>query len=499
MNSPEKQSFKDDTLSFAKEATDKSNSTPNKTFKLLIVDDENEIHVMTKLVLNDYQYHEYGLDFISAFSGQEAKTILKENPDIACCLLDVVMETKDAGLEVARYIREDIGNSKIRIVLRTGQPGKAPEKQVILNYDINDYKEKTELTTQKLFTTITTALRSYTHLLELDKKNKEIESKNIRLNEEIARRIVAESNLTKYNRSLERMIESKTQRLKEALTSLEATEKQLFVTQKAAIVSDLSEISLDTLSASNSMIASNLKKMSLYRHQITFLLEKYSTLEAIIASHRGSRKELAEVTKANVEEIEAYKSEIDLDAILKKYPGIIEDSLKGIEQISNAINDIKIFVAINDEDWKKTDINGLLSAVAGKQSYGDKKIDLQLDLQDLPLINLPEKNLGRAFQNVVDNALKAVDTHGIISISSRYEDPHILITISDIGIGIPEKSLGHIFVPYFTGWDKEEGKGLGLSFTKSVILSCGGDIKVKSTVNEGTTVTLCLPSQTHLP
>ncbi len=499
MNSPKKQSFKDETLSFAKEAvTDNTPSEPNKRFKLLIVDDENEIHVMTKLVLHDYQYREYGLEFISAFSGIEAKTILKENPDIACCLLDVVMETKDAGLEVARFIREDICNSKIRIVLRTGQPGKAPEKQVILNYDINDYKEKTELTTQKLFTTITTALRSYIHLVELDKQSKEIESKNIRLNEEIARRIVAESNLTKYNRSLERMIESKTQRLKEALNSLEATEKQLFVTQKAAIVSDMSEVSLDSMSSSNTLVGGNLKKMSLYRHQITFLLEKYNTLEAIIASHKGTRQELEEVTKANVEEIEAYKSQIDLSTILEKYPKIIEDSLRGIQQISNAINDIKIFVAINDEDWKATDINGLLSAISGELSYEDKKIDIQLDLQKLPLVDLPEKNLYKAIQAVVDNAFKAVNTHGIISISSRHEDPQILITVSDIGIGISEESLAHIFVPYFTGWDKED-KGLGLSFAKSVLLSCGGDIKVKSTVNEGTTVTLCLPSQSLSP
>ncbi len=238
--------------------------------------------------------------------------------------------------------------------------------------------------------------------------------------------------------------------------------------------------------------------MSLYRHQITFLLEKYNTLEAIIDSHKGTRKELEEVTKSNVEEIEAYKSEIELDTIHQKYPKIIEDSLNGIQQISNAINDIKIFVAINDEDLKKTDINRLLSAIAGQQSYEDKKIDLQLDLQQLPLVNLPEKNLTKAIQAVVDNALKAVKTHGIISISSRHEEPHILIIVSDLGTGISDESLTHIFVPYFTGWDKGD-KGLGLSFAKSVLLSCGGDIKVRSTVNEGTTVTLYLPSQPHSP
>jgi len=487
--------LKDDTLSFAEETgKDKTSSAPLKNFKLLIVDDENEIHVMTKLVLNDYQYLDYGLEFISAYSGKEAKEILRVNDDIACCLLDVVMETKDAGLEVARFIREEVNNSKIRIVLRTGQPGKAPENDIILNYDINDYKEKTELTTQKLFTTITTALRSFIHLVELEEKNKEIKSKNIRLNEEIARRIVAESNLTKYNRSLERMIESKTQRLKEALSSLEATEKQLFVSQKAAIISDLSAVSFKALDASNTMIDNNLKKMNLYRQQMTFLLEKYNTLEAIITLHQGTKQDLEQAARENLDTISAYKKEMDLETVLEKYPKIIEDSMNGIQQISQAIDDVRMFVSINDEDWKPTDINHILTNLVNHHPFEDRKIDIQFDLQDLPVMPLPQKKLEKAIHAVIDNALIAVDSQSIISVSSQYDAPQILLTVSDIGAGIAQEELPHVFTPYYSGWAVTR-KGLGLSFAKSVFLSCGGDIQITSKVGEGSTVTLCLPVQ----
>ncbi|WDP93095.1 MAG: hypothetical protein HUN04_26615 [Desulfobacter sp.] len=495
MENQQHDALKDDTLLFADEAgTEETLPDPQKNFKLLIVDDENEIHVMTKLVLDDYRYMGHGLEFISAYSGKEAKEILETDDTIACCLLDVVMETKDAGLEVARFIREEINNSKIRIVLRTGQPGKAPEKEIILNYDINDYKEKTELTTQKLFTTITTALRSYSHLVELEEKNKEIQAKNIRLNEEVARRIVAESNLTKYNRSLERMIESKTQRLKEALSSLEATEKQLFITQKAAIVSDLSAVSLKTLDDSNTMIDGNLKKMNLYRQQMTFLLEKYNTLEAIISLHQGTKQELEKAARTSLVDISSFKKEMDFEAILEKYPKIIEDSLDGIRQISQAINDVKMFVTINEEPPKPTDLNKMLKSLSGLTSFKDKKIDIQFDLQDIPLVDLPARNVEKALNAVARNALTAVPTHGIISISTCCDDLQILITVSDIGIGMSESTLPKIFTPYFSGWSKE-GKGLGLSYAKSVFLSCGGDIRITSTEGEGTTVTLCLPVQ----
>jgi signal transduction histidine kinase len=82
-------------------------------------------------------------------------------PDIAVILLDVVMETDDAGLKLVDFIRTQLKNEAVRIILRTGQPGQAPERQVIVDYDINDYKAKTELTADKLFTSLTAALRSY--------------------------------------------------------------------------------------------------------------------------------------------------------------------------------------------------------------------------------------------------------------------------------------------------------------------------------------------------
>ncbi|MGG1517304.1 DUF3369 domain-containing protein [Paenibacillus oryzisoli] len=136
---------------------------------LLIVDDEKQIHQVTRMVLHDFEFAGRKLDFLSAYSAREAKQLLQEQPNIAVVLLDVVMEVEDAGLQIVRYIREELKNQAIRIILRTGQPGQAPERTVIMEYDINDYKEKTELTSQKLFTTVVTALRSYRDIKTIEK------------------------------------------------------------------------------------------------------------------------------------------------------------------------------------------------------------------------------------------------------------------------------------------------------------------------------------------
>ena len=145
------------------------------SWKVLIVDDESEMHAVTKLALGDLIFQEKDLEFLSAYNGAEAKEMLLQHQDIAVVLLDVVMETDEAGLEVAEFIRNEAGNHFTRIILRTGQPGQAPERDVIVNYDINDYKSKTELTAQKLFTVIIAALRSYRDIMVIEENRRGLE------------------------------------------------------------------------------------------------------------------------------------------------------------------------------------------------------------------------------------------------------------------------------------------------------------------------------------
>jgi len=164
-----------DDFLFSDEAQEEVSNIVRGTWKVIIVDDEPEVHAVTKLALSDFEFQDKHLEFISAYSGAEAKKIIDANPDAAIVLLDVVMETDDAGLKVAQYIRETAKNNHIRIILRTGQPGQAPERQVIVNYDINDYKSKTELTAQKLFTVVMSSLRSYRDILSIEQSRQGLE------------------------------------------------------------------------------------------------------------------------------------------------------------------------------------------------------------------------------------------------------------------------------------------------------------------------------------
>lgn len=142
-----------------------------KKWKILIIDDEPEVHNITRLVLSGFDFDGCSLDLISAYSGKEAKEILGQpgGEEIAVAIVDVVMETNHAGLDFVRWVREEQGNNKIRLILRTGQPGEAPEESVIRDYDINDYKNKTELTALRLKTLFYSALRGYRDILTIER------------------------------------------------------------------------------------------------------------------------------------------------------------------------------------------------------------------------------------------------------------------------------------------------------------------------------------------
>lgn len=160
---------------FADEEVEETISEQQKPWKVLVVDDEPDIHNVTTLVLSSFDLEGAPLELIHAYSAAEAKEKIALHSDIAVGFIDVVMETSDAGLKLIKYIRENLNNHTMRLILRTGQPGEAPEEEVIKEYDINDYKNKTELTALKLKTLMYSSLRSYRDILTIEKHKKGLE------------------------------------------------------------------------------------------------------------------------------------------------------------------------------------------------------------------------------------------------------------------------------------------------------------------------------------
>lgn len=159
-----------------KKSSNKKPKVVDACWKVLIVDDEPDVHTITQIALDDFEFEGKNIEFISAYSAEEAKKVINHNVDIALIYLDVVMESDDAGLLLVKYIRDNLDNKFVRIILRTGQPGEAPERNIIINYDINDYKEKTNLNSDGLFTSTFASLRNYRDIMSIEKSRIQLES-----------------------------------------------------------------------------------------------------------------------------------------------------------------------------------------------------------------------------------------------------------------------------------------------------------------------------------
>lgn len=158
----------DDDLAFLDEDSAQDPEHVRQPWRVLVVDDDEDVHQATVFALRDARVLGRNLEFLHAYNSAEALAILRETDNIAAILLDVVMETEDAGLRMVGQIRESLGLHAVRIILRTGQPGYAPDIEAISRYDINDYKTKAELSRSKLYTTLTAAVRSYDQIVRLD-------------------------------------------------------------------------------------------------------------------------------------------------------------------------------------------------------------------------------------------------------------------------------------------------------------------------------------------
>lgn len=195
-----------------------------KPWSVLVVDDDEGVHEVTKLTLSSLEFDGRFIEITSAYSAKEARDILSKPNDFSVLLLDVVMETDYAGLDLVNFIRDDLKNQFLRIILRTGQPGQAPELSVIVDYDINDYRTKTELTSEKIKSCVVSALRSYRDINTIKelavsrenlqrkvlKRNSDLQKVNSKLQAEIKERFAVEKQLAITNSKLESIINNST-------------------------------------------------------------------------------------------------------------------------------------------------------------------------------------------------------------------------------------------------------------------------------------------------
>src|SRR5918993_167282 len=487
-------------------------------WKVAIIDDDPAVHDGTRFALSDYVLNGHGIEILSAYSAADGRELLRAHPDTAVVLLDVVMEAESSGLELVDIIRNQLKNETVRIILRTGQPGQAPERRVIVDYDINDYKAKTELTADKLFTTLTSALRSYQQLHRMVETRRGLEiiiDAASRLFDFRSMQRLAEGVLTQIASLLNvecagiLVLRDEGEQAKFSIlagsgcysrfvgkggpTDLDPALLELVQHANASLEERVQQRTRE-LTQANERLAAQSEQL---RHANRFKSEILGTVAHDLKNPLGVILGRAEM----LSELLAAKP-LAKDAAAAQI-GHIRDSAKRLTEMVDTLIADAMSDALDIQIRKEPiDLGALVAEVAGaNRTLADRK-EQTIKVGKAPEVTLlgDHDRLAEALDNLISNAIKYSPKGSAIDVAIARKRGQASIRVKDKGPGLSREDMSRLFGRFQrlsarpTGG--ETSTGLGLSIAKRIVELHGGTIEaVSEGQGRGAVFEILLPTE----
>ncbi len=301
-----------------------------------------------------------------------------------------------------------------------------------------------------------------------------------------------------------------------------AIENNNYIKESARLVQELTETRIrkqyvQMLEASNRQLDQKNKELSRLFKELQekegqlIHSGKMASLGQLVAGISHELNNPISFIYANTKALETYLAEIDelwhsfsverkepfhsrFEEIISELKEIISDNLNGSKNVKELVLNLKNFSRLDQADWKEAKLSsGIENSLLILKPQLNDSIKIIKQFKDDPPVYCNPGQLNQVFLNILSNAIQALDGSGSITITLKQEANHLLLQIADTGSGIPKEILPRIFDPFFTTKEVNQGSGLGLSISYSIIQKHHGKLSVESQPGKGSVFTIELP------
>lgn len=413
---------------------------------VLVVDADEEVHRTTELAMRDVLVDGRALHFVHASSAEAALAALRGEPGIAVAMLEVLMQSPEAALRLARLLRGGPGRQALRIILRTAGPGDAPAIGTLRDDDIDDCLAKAELTPTRLYGSVAAAIRAHAQVVELERHRNELAALSAQLREahaaeraQAAARLAAEAAAREAREDTDRVVAQRTSELSRAVRELEAFNRRV-------------------------------------SHDLRGPLDSLAGLSGLV------QRELDHADPAN----------------LRRWLALMETQARRLAQ---RVAELMQLASVASREMQRGPANlGHLvhEALESLRPSQLRRSEVELHVGLLPELEVDAGLLRQAFANLLANAFKFTRERSSprIEVNAWREGPGWHFVVRDNGIGFDARRARELFRPFARLHDASyEGTGVGLAVAARAIERHGGRVWAESQPGEGARFHFTLPDR----